>query len=251
MGTAMVGPSVTSRVVAVLATFTEHNRLLTLSEIARRSGLPLTTTHRLVGELAGGGLLERDGDNRYRIGLRLWEIASSAPRSVDLREAAIPFLEDLYEASHENVQLAVMDRGEAVYVERLAGRDSVHVVTRPGSRLPLHATGVGLVLLAHASHETQEQVLGAPLKRYTCHTVTDPRRLRSMLCDVRRDGYAVSDRQIETISVSVAAPIRGPDNQVLAAISIVIDAARGDPRVLVPAVVSAARGISRRVTAWR
>jgi DNA-binding IclR family transcriptional regulator len=235
-------------VVAVLAAFSQIRSTLTLSEIARHAGLPLTTAHRLVSELTRGGLLERGSDNRYRVGLRLWEISSAAPRSVDLREAAMPFMEDLYEATHENVLLAVLDRGEAVYVERLAGRDSVHVVTRPGSRLPLHATGVGLVLLAHAEHETREQILAAPLRRYTRYTITDPRRLRAILSDVRRDGYVVSARQIETISISIAAPIRDPAGAVVAALSIVVDAHGAQPLTYVPAVVSAVRGISRTIT---
>jgi DNA-binding IclR family transcriptional regulator len=221
---------------------------MTLSELSRVAGLPLTTTHRIVGELAASGLVERDGDKRYRVGLRLWEIAAAAPRGVELREAAMPFMEDLYEATHENVQLAVLDNAEAVYVERIAGRDSVHVVTRPGSRLPLHATGVGLVLLAHAPHEVIETVLSRPLARYTRYTVTDPRRVRGILADIRRDGHVISDRQVETISVSIAAPIRDVTGAVVAALSIVVAAGQAS-RGFVPAVVSAARGISRVLSA--
>ena len=97
----------THRAFGVLEAFTPASPALTLSEIARRAGLPLTTAHRLVGELRAAGALERDGDGTYRIGLRLWEIASLAPRGVPLREAALPFLEDLYEVTHENAQLGV------------------------------------------------------------------------------------------------------------------------------------------------
>jgi DNA-binding IclR family transcriptional regulator len=236
-------------VVDVLEVFSAQRQTLTLSEISRLAGLPLSTAHRLVAELTARAMLERSEDGRYRVGLRLWEIASVAPRTVDLREAAMPFLEDLYEATHENVQLAVMDGGEALYVERLSGRDSVHVVTRAGSRLPLHATGVGLVLLAGASHDVREAVLARRLRRYTPHTITDPRKLRRVLADVRRDGYVISDRQIETISVSVAAPVRTDRDGVLAALSIVVDASGADPRTLVPAVRSAAHGIARSLEA--
>ncbi len=145
------GVSVTSRVADILETFAGQRDSLSLSEVARRTGLPLTTTHRLVGELVSRHFLERDESGRYQIGLRLWELASHAPRSVGLRESALPIMEDLYEATHENVQLAIIDGTDAVYVERIAGRDSVQVLTRPGLRLPVHATAVGLVLLAHAS----------------------------------------------------------------------------------------------------
>ena len=126
----------TSRVADILETFAGHRDSLSLSEVARRTGLPLTTTHRLVGELVGRHFLERDESGRYQIGLRLWELASHAPRSVGLRESALPIMEDLYEATHENVQLAIIDGMDAVYVERIAGRDSVQVLTRPGFGSP-------------------------------------------------------------------------------------------------------------------
>ena len=238
-----MGPTVTSRVAAVLEAFDTQHALLTLSELSRRTQLPLTTVHRLAGELVRHGLLERDDEQRFRVGLRLWSIASTAARAVDLREAALPYLQDLFTRTHENVQLAVLDGVEAVYLERLSGTDSVHVVTRVGGRLPVHATGVGLVLLAHAPIETQDAVLTTPLTRFTRHTITDPRRLRRVLADVRRDGYAISDRQIETISTSVAAPVRDRSRRVVAAVSVV--AAAGDARGLITAVRATAAAISR------
>lgn len=239
-----MGDTVTARVLAVLDAFTAEQPELTLTDLARRAGLPLSTAHRLVGELAAWGALERDGRGRYRIGLRLWEVGSLAPRSLGLRESAMPFLTDLHEVTGENVQLAVLDGRDAVYVERLSGRGAVHVVTRVGSRLPLHATGVGLVLLAHTPAPFQERVLAGPLRRYTPRTVTDPERVRRTLADVRRTGVAVSDRQIELVSQSVAAPVRGRDGTVVAALSVVVPAA-ADARTYVPAVRAAALGVSR------
>src|SRR3712207_6569615 len=97
--------------------------------------------------------------SRYRVGLRVWELGALAPRGLGLREAALPFMEDLYEVTHQNVQLAVRDETEVVFVERIAGRDAVPVQTRVGGRFALPPTGVGLVLLAHAPAGVQEQVL--------------------------------------------------------------------------------------------
>jgi DNA-binding IclR family transcriptional regulator len=242
-----MGPTVTGRVAAVLAAFGTEHSAMTLSELSRRTQLPLTTVHRLAGELTKHGLLERDDEQRYRIGLRLWEIASTASRAVDLRDAALPFLQDLYAGTRENVQLAVLDGVEAVYLERLNGPDSVHIVNRVGSRLPVHATGVGLVLLAHAPIEVQDDVLAAPLARFTRHTITDHRRLRRILADVRRDGYVISDRQIEPISVSVAAPVRDRTRRVVAAVSLVVAVGRADPRSFIKPVVAAAAAISHRL----
>jgi hypothetical protein len=115
--------------------------------------------------------MERTGRGGYQVGLRLWEVGALAPRGHGLRETAMPFLEDLYEATRQNVQLAVLDGTEVVYVERIASRHAVAVVTRPGSRLPLHATGVGLVLLAFSDPALQERVLATPLRRFTPKTI--------------------------------------------------------------------------------
>jgi DNA-binding IclR family transcriptional regulator len=246
--TGAVGETVTSRVTALLGAFDAGNSVLSLSELARRCGLPLTTVHRLVGELVRAEFLERDEDGRYRIGLRLWGIATSASRAAALRETALPFLQQLFEATHQNVQLAVLDGTEAVYVERISGAQSVHVVSRVGMRLPLHATGVGLVLLAYASVELQERVLAAPLARFTRYTLTDPRRIRRVLATVRREGVVVSDRQIETISSSVAAPVRDRAGQVVAAVSVVVPSS-DELRSYLPAVRRTADAISRHVLA--
>ena len=144
--------TVVERVLRILDTFGSSDPGLSLTEISRLASLPLSSTHRLLRQLADWGAVERDDASRYRIGLRLWEIAARAHRNVGLREAALPYLEDLYEATHQNVQLAVLDGTDAVYLERISGREAVHVVIRTGSRLLLYATGVGLVLLAHAVH---------------------------------------------------------------------------------------------------
>jgi DNA-binding IclR family transcriptional regulator len=237
---------VTARVTALLSAFDAGHSVLSLSELGRRCGLPLTTTHRLVGELVRAEFLERDEDGRYRIGLRLWSIATSASRAAALREATLPYLQRLYEVTHENVQLAVLDGTEAVYVERISGQESVHVVTRVGARLPVHATGVGLVLLAYAPSDVQDRVLRAPLARFTRYTLTDPRRIRRVLASVRREGVVVSDRQIETISASVAAPVRDRAGQVVAAVSVVVPSL-SDVRRYVPIVRRAGQDMSQVV----
>lgn len=229
----------------MLGVFTRDRPALTLSEIARAVAVPLSTAHRLVAELCAWGALERGDDGRYRIGLRLWELGALAPRGLGLREAALPFMEDLYEVTHENVQLAVRDDDEVVFVERFASRDSVAVLTQVGGRFALPPTGVGLVLLAHAPLEVQERVLTRPLQRYTAYTLTDPRQLRRVLAEVRRTGVAISDRQVTTDAVSVAAPVEVRGN-VVAALSVVV---RGSSpaavRTMTPGVRAAARGISR------
>ena len=245
------GRSGTARAFGVLEAFSPSSPALTLSEIGRRAGLPLTTAHRLVAELCAAGALERDGDGTYRIGLRLWEIASLAPRGVPLREAALPFLEDLYEVTHENAQLGVREGHDVVYIERIAGRHAVGVLTRVGGRFPLHASGIGLVLLAHAPASVQRDVLDGPLHRFTDYTITDPARLERMLAEVRRDGVAISDRQVTDDAMSVAAPVADPAGGVIAALSVVAKAGGTAAARLAPAVRAAALGTSRALSAQR
>jgi DNA-binding IclR family transcriptional regulator len=239
------GPTVSSRLLALLDVFTVDRPELSLSEISRLAGTPMSTTHRLVGELVSWGALERGEDGRYRIGLKLWELGSLAPRGLPLREVALPFMEDLYEATHANVQLSVLHGSEVVYLERLAGRNAVPTLVRVGGRFAVHATGGGLVLLAHAPAAFQEEVLAGPLEGFTPMTITDPHRLRRVLADVRRTDFALSDRQVTMDALSVAAPIRGPRDAVVAALSLVVWHDRAESRSLVPLVRSTARSISR------
>jgi DNA-binding IclR family transcriptional regulator len=242
---------VTGRAFGVLEAFTPTSPALTLSEIARRAGLPLTTAHRLVGELRAAGALERDGDGTYRIGLRLWEIASLAPRGVPLREAALPFLEDLYEVTHENAQLGVREGHEVLYIERITGRHAVGVLTRVGGRFPLHASGIGLILLAHAPEAVQRDVLEGPLQRFTAYTITDPARLERILAQIRRDGVVISDRQVTDDAMSVAAPVTDANDEVIAGLSVVAAASGPVAARLAPAVRAAALGTSRALSARR
>ncbi|WP_070012408.1 IclR family transcriptional regulator [Streptomyces abyssalis] len=252
-GTGTGTGSVTGRALRVLEAFTPSAPVLTLTEISRRSGLPLTTAHRLVSELADWGALERDPERGYRIGLRLWEIAALAPRGLGLREVALPHLSDLARVTGENVQLAVREDLSVVYVERLAGCASVPVLTRVGGRFALTPTSVGRVLLAHAPADVQERALAQRQRSYTERTECDPVRLRQALAEVRQTGVAVCERQVTMDSVSVAAPVHGPGNgpgnEVVAAVSVVAHVETVQAHTLVPLVQVAASGISRALGA--
>jgi DNA-binding IclR family transcriptional regulator len=237
------------RLLAVLDAFTPGRSILTLSEISRRAGLSLTTAHRLAGELVNWGALERDADGRYRIGLHLLELAALAPRGLELREMAQPFLEDLFHSTRAHVHLAVRDGLEVVYVETLRARGAVAVLSRLGQRWPLHATGTGLVLLAHADHEVQERALSGPLKRFTNKTIVDPRVLRRTLAEARHTGVAVAEEQLTMEAVAIAAPIRGAGDEVVAALGLVVHVDECEPRALVPVITATARGISRALGA--
>jgi len=241
------GPSVASKVFAILSAFVPGESRLTLSEISRRASLPLPTAHRLVGELVRYGGLEREDRRTYRIGVRLWELGSLAPMRGGLRELAMPFMEDLYEATHENIQLAVLADLEGMVVEKISGRASVPIIARVGGRLPLYTTGVGKVLLAYGPQELVDRVIEAGLIRHASRTIVDPKRLIDDLERTRLRGYSVTRDEMTDGSVSVGAPIFGLDQQVVAALSVVVDSRIRDPERLAPPVRTAARGLSRQV----
>ncbi|MGW6690224.1 IclR family transcriptional regulator [Streptomyces sp. NPDC054961] len=237
------------KVLEVLSAFDRDHPSRTLSEIAQCTGLALSTAHRVVAELAEWGALERTEDGSWHVGLRLWEIVSGCPRTQILRDAALPFMQDLYEATHENIQLAVREGTDLVFVERIAGHRSVELLTMVGSRFPVGSTGMGRVLLAHAPLDIQEEVLDSPLRAWTPHTVTDQRTLRAQLDLIRREQVFVSDRQLSESTVAVAAPVRiGPAGPVSAALGIVIAASSASrARGLREPLLRAAYGISEEL----
>ncbi|SEF93857.1 DNA-binding transcriptional regulator, IclR family [Nonomuraea solani] len=237
------------RVLSILGVFDTENLALSLSEISRRTGLSLSTTHRLLNELRRWGALTRHDDGRYTIGLRILELGTLAPEGGQLREIALPHLHDLQHATRANIHLGVPEGHDVIYVESLRARDTVPVPSRLGGRWPMHATGTGLVLLAHSSQEFQEEVLASELRGYTVHTMTEPGPLRRFLAEVRRSGVAIVESQLTYDVMAVAVPIRGARDRVVAAVGITLPSGSAAPRTLVPAMTTAARSISRALGA--
>lgn len=242
------GRSVVSRVVAILEAFDAGHSRLTLSDIARRSDLPLSTVHRLVAELERWRALERDTDGGYRVGLRLYELGQLA--SGRLRELAQPWLQDLFESTREHVHLAVRDGFEVLYLDKISGPRAVPILSRAGGRLPMHPTGVGKTLLAYQPSWFVRSYLGRPLERPTCYTITESGRLRRALAEVRERGWATTREEMTLGSCSLAAPVRDRDGRVTAAVGIVLSSHRaGDLERLVPPVRAAVQRIERELCA--
>ncbi|MBY8860077.1 IclR family transcriptional regulator [Nocardia sp. CA2R105] len=236
-----------AKALSVLAAFDRDRLVLTLPELALRTGIPQTTVYRHATDLVRWGALDRSPGGGYQIGLRMVEIAALCPRGQQLRDVALPYLEDLYEATHQNVQLAVRDGAEVVYVEFLSARNAVAVHIRVGARWPLHATGVGLAILAYAPDDEVEEILRGPLRSFTDKTIHTASRLRQELAQVRRTGVAVSEGQVTLDAYSVAAPVFGADRKVVAAVSVVVPSDDTRRWVWAPAVQTAALGITRQL----
>lgn len=240
------GSSVTSRALAVLGAFDANHVTLTLSDLARRSDLPLATAHRLVGELVAWGALVRSPSGSYEIGQRIWELGLLAPVPSGLRQIAAPFLQDVYKATFATVHFAVREGTRALYLERISANDSVPVLSRVGGRLPLHTTGVGKVLLAYAPDDVRSRVFGH-LTRMTRYSITDPEILEEELQAVRSDGYAHTQEEMSLGACSLAVPVRNRDAEVVAALGLVVASLEPARARLVAALNVAANGIQRSI----
>ncbi|WP_335979342.1 MULTISPECIES: IclR family transcriptional regulator [Streptomycetaceae] len=237
------------KAAAVLECFQPDGGAFRLTDIAARTGLAKTTAFRLCADLVRLGLLDRDGDG-YRLGGKLFELGSLVPRRFHLREVALPFLQDLFEATHETVHLGIREGREVVYVERIHGHRAPVLPSRIGGRLPLTCTGVGKALLAFAGEELIEEVLAAPLPRLTPHSVTDPARLRTLVGQIQAAGLAHEEQEAAVGVCCIASPVFDGATAV-AALSVAVPRARFRSARLAPAVRTAALGLSRALRSGR
>ncbi|HKS47504.1 MAG TPA: IclR family transcriptional regulator [Amycolatopsis sp.] len=245
------GRTVVTKASMILDAFAGNRVSLSLSDLARATGLPSSTVHRIARELVTWGGLERTPEGNYAVGIRLWEIAARSRRNYGLRETAMPFLHGLFDLTRQHVQLAVMDGADALLIEKISAAHAVGTIGRVGGRLPLYASAVGKALLASSPAETQERILARRLPAYTPSTLTSARALRRELAETRRRGFALANEEMSVGAVSCAAAIPGPGREAVAAISVVMPAGEVPPRTWSPAVRAAAFGIARALCQQR
>jgi DNA-binding IclR family transcriptional regulator len=211
--------TVLGRAFSILASYRPDDPSLTVSELARRTGLPKPTVHRLVTQLLDRGALERTGTS-VRLGMRLFELGQLAPRQRSLHEAALPVLGDLQAATQQTVHLAVLDGVEVVYVVKLPGRNGPDVPSRVGGRMPAYCTGVGKALLAHSPPAVLSSVVAAGLVRHTPRTIVMPGLLQRELADIRRTGVAYEREESTRGIACVACPVLDATGAAVAAVSV-------------------------------
>lgn len=235
-------------VVAVLTSFSPDRPSLTLAEIQRLTGLPKTTAHRTIRGLVEHGFLEQDERGRYVVGLRVFEVGAAAPRAYRYRTQIAPHLEQAFFETGVDVMLAVLDGEEAVLVEHLVGSRPVPLAADIGDRLPLHASGVGHVMLAFGPRHLLDSVCAGPLPLYTPDTIGTPQALRAAIANVRRKGVAVVTNGVVTGALSISTPIFARDRELIAALLLVAPAsAVDDAERFTSIAVATATRISRSV----
>ena len=216
------GISAITRVVQILDTFSFEAPFLSLSEIAERAGIPMSSAHRIVSELVEHGLLERMPDRSYRVGNRLWEMGSRTPGALGLREIALPYLHAIQSRVRQHTQLLVRSGLDILVIERLSSRDAVVNASIVGGRTPLQLSSSGIVFLANSDEDLVPAILErglAPLTRFSLRTEDE---LRDAVRRAKADGFAVSTGWIFEESRGVAVPVRGSQDVVVGTVSVVV-----------------------------
>jgi len=206
-----VGPkSVLVRVFTLLDCFSAEDTELTLAELAVRTAIPKPTVHRLAKVLVEQQLLKRTATG-YTLGLRLFELGELVSDRRHLRDASLPFLEELFEQTHETIHLGVLEGTEVLYFVKIVGYHAFPLPTRTGGRWPVYASALGKVLMAFGTSDPLRCLPASGLKPLTPYTITDPGRLLRELATVRRAGIAIESQESVLGNACVAAPIFDSD----------------------------------------
>jgi IclR family transcriptional regulator, KDG regulon repressor len=204
----------------LLNLFIDHPKL-SLNEIVNLSGEPKTSVHRMVGSLEGMGFLQRDKEGRFSLGLLFLQFGQLVSERLDIREIALPIMTELRDDIGEAVNLIIRDGNEAIYIEK---KDTIHPVrlyTKIGRRAPLYAGACSRIILAFLPIQEQEEYLKAvELKAIGTGTIIDKDKLRMVLEESKKNGYTISNSELENNTFSIAAPIFDYTGNIIAGLSI-------------------------------
>ncbi|ARK32581.1 IclR family transcriptional regulator [Halalkalibacter krulwichiae] len=225
---------------------------LSIKEVSERMGLSKSTVHGIIKTLEFKGFLAQDQeDQKYKLGMKLFELGNSVSKNLDIASIARPIIQELVDKVKETVHLVILDRGEAIYVEKVEGSHSLSIYSQIGKRAPIHCTGVGKAILAFRPENEIDQLLSeATLTTFTDKTMTDKEQIIEHLRQVKKQGYAIDDEEIEIGLRCIAAPIFNHKGESVASISCAAPTTRfNDERLtdVVAHVKASAEVISRQM----
>ncbi|MEU2036979.1 IclR family transcriptional regulator [Nocardia niwae] len=236
--------SVLGKARLLLEAFDADSMALSLTELSRRSGVAKATTHRLANALVEWGVLERAG-TKYRLGLRLFELGQLVPTQRVLRDAALPYLQELHAATGATVHFAIRDGLDVLYIEKLSGHGAVEIPSRVAGRLPLYATATGKAILAFSAGDVIAQVVDNGLSTFTRRTVASAAQLHRQLATVRQNMLAVEAEEMSLGVVSAAVPVFGSQSALVGAVGMSTTTARMNLGRMSVQLRSAGLGINR------
>jgi DNA-binding IclR family transcriptional regulator len=213
---------VLDRAMALVGVLSRAPGPLSLTRLANEAGLHTASAHRILGALMAHGLVEKTGAGEYDLGVRWLEVGNRLRARLNIRQVAMPFMQQLAELTGETVNLIVRRGDEAVYVERVSGGQTlIQVVQVVGAHAPLHVTAVGKIFLAE---DSTSGVMGyaerTGLPAYTPNTLTTLDRLRAELESIRREQLAYDREEAELGVACIGAPVRDAEGKLVAGLSI-------------------------------
>jgi DNA-binding IclR family transcriptional regulator len=236
----------------LLEVVSDHPDGIAITELANRVGMYKSTVHRLLGTMMRRGYIEQDPKTgRYKLGYTVLDLGMKLLSSIDLRREALPYLQELAHLSNEVVHLALLDRGEVVYIDKVESANTIRMHSRVGTRVPVHATGLGKAILAFLPRREVQAIIDRyGLPKLTEHTITNRDAFLQSLQETRRTGCAFDIEEHQVGVCCVAAPVFEHSGRVVAACSVSGPSNRMGPdrlRDLVPLVKEAGRRISERL----
>jgi DNA-binding IclR family transcriptional regulator len=243
-----------NRALDVLLRFDEEHPEWSVAELSQALGLHRSIVYRVLRTFEQRGVVTRSHPGgRYRLGLKLVELANVVLASMDLRQVAHPVMERLVRETGESAFLTVVSEDESVCIHRIESSQRVRVTLTIGGRYPLYAGASDKLLLAYLPPEGIDKVIARGLKQLTPDTITGPDRLREDLAKTRRQGWAFSVGELTPGVAAVAAPLRDSNGDVVAALSIGGLASRfGENRLqtLIEITCQAAEEGSHQLMTW-
>ena len=222
---------VLDRAMALVGILSRASGPVSLTRLAEQAGLHTASAHRILGALMAHGLIEKTGAGEYDLGVRWLEVGNRLRARLNIRQVAMPAMQQLAEATGETVNLIVRRGDEAVYVERVTGGQTmIQVVQVVGAHAPLHVTAVGKIFLAE---DSASGVMGyaerTGLPAYTANTLTTLERLNAELNTIRQTRLAHDREEAELGVACIGAPIRDAEGKLVAGLSISAPADRHKP----------------------
>lgn len=235
------------KLLALLDAFGPELPDFSLAELSVRSGLPKSTTHRILAVLETWRGVERSASGRYRLGIKFFELGGLVQDRLRLREVALPYMEDLLATTREMVHLAKLDGTDVLYIERLVSHRSVRSPSRVAGRVPATCTGVGKAILAFSPPDVVKSVIAAGLPALTAYSITNPVQFLETLERIRTTGVSFDSEEASLGLNCVAAPIFNHTGLPVAAMSVSGPIGRLSPEALVPAIRAATLAVGRHL----
>lgn len=215
-------PGAITKTLEVLEIFLrETESAVGISEIAKLSGLKVSTAHRIASILVDKGYLNQQGKRaKYSLGLKFLEFNNVLKRNLKISDIALPHLEKLRVSSGESCNMAILDKNEVVYIEHIECNQTLRTFTVVGNRAPLYCTGVGKIFMAYMTAAERRALLKKPLVRFTDNTVTEFAELEKEISIIKRENVATDNGAMDIGVRCIAAPVKDSNGEVVAAISV-------------------------------